>query len=1189
MSISNTNLRYDQKFKKSYDFLNAEQKEVVDKIEGALMVVAGPGAGKTQVMSLRAANILRQTDVMPDSILCLTFTDSATQNLQKRLHRFIGNAAYDVSVFTFHGFASQLQNEFAEFFYEDRDWTVVDELEQVLMLERIIESLPLEANLRKQIPSEGYVYMGDVRGKLSQLKRAGFSAAQYSKLLEDSALDIEKMNKLVGSFLDELGRLSKGKIDDLVLFVGELEGKFEFEESKSRKLNETERWAKVFLKSMAAAILESKNEESTKPFSAWKKENISKDKDKNSVLKDWLRLEKNMELAYVYQEYEKKMDEAGFVDFDDLLMDVREKLMTDEVFRAVVQERYLYVMVDEFQDTSGVQMDIVSLVLGDADKGTPNVMVVGDDDQSIYKFQGARVSNILKFKEVYPECELVVLDKNYRSTQNVLDLIRDLVVQGEDRLENHIDEISKELVAGNSGLEKGRIEYREFNYELQEMEWIAEKVGQMYRDGEDLSEVAVIARGHRSLRELSKLLHDKGVPFSYEHSKDILESEIVEKIYKILLYIDAEFDREKFGRDDLVVEILSYEFWGISRLELWKYVHKAYKERKDLIELIDETETVSERIREVIEFLVVLGQKANEISVFEILQYLIGGKELVLEDEREFVSPMKEYYFPKTDEASKDENYLSFLMDLKTLFDRLKDYRVGEVLRVHEVVEYISSHMDHKLRINNNFNLVSGKNALNLMTAHKSKGMEFETVFVMSCNAKAWESKGRPDRLKTLLNVNVQTNPDDTDDFLRLFYVALSRAKRNLYMGSYLLTSNGKEVKPFRFMSTVLENYEENGVGVFDEVVRAEESVDGMDERSVEIDLGMLLGLGELENVDVVSNSGEKDFMKSLVKDYKLSVTAFNNFLDLSNGGPKYFLEKNLLRFPQAKSVYAEYGTAMHEGISKYIIASKKAGELVDISVLMDEFVSKLRRSRLTDKEFKEFSAKGKKYLERVYRDIFVSGKFGLQDISELSFSSENVLVGEEFLDEISFGKDEEYEVEQAHLNGAMDWVSFDLSEDGKKVESMKVVDFKTGSALESWDKNYQEYQKTKAWKYRNQLAFYYLLMKGHRKLSRVPIAECGLYFLEADEGSEYLGLQVGEEELAKMERLVTIVYNRIINLDFPDVSMYTPDFMGTCQFVDDLLDVTMNKMDKVEAKYPVEHSNSSGDYLRIKQEHRKG
>lgn len=1152
--MNNGNLKYDTKFKKSYDFLNSEQKQVVDKIEGALMVVAGPGAGKTQVMSLRAANILRQTDVMPDSILCLTFTDSATQNLQKRLHRFIGNAAYDVSVFTFHGFASQLQNEFAEFFYEDRDWTVVDELEQVLMLERIIEKLPLEANFRKQIPGDGYVYMGDIRNKLSQLKRAGFSAKEYRESLEGSALDIEKMSGLVGSFLDELGRMSKGKIDDLVLFMGELENQFQMVDTERVVLNQKEKWTKAFLESMGQAVLESKNESSTKPFSAWKKENVSKDKDKNSVLKDWLRLEKNMELAYVYEEYEKEMDKAGFVDFDDLLMDVREKLTNDEVFRAMVQERYLYVMVDEFQDTSGVQMDIVSLVLGDADKGTPNVMVVGDDDQSIYKFQGARVSNILKFKQVYPECELVVLDKNYRSTQDVLDLIRGLVVQGEDRLENHIDEISKELVAGNSALEKGRIEYREFNYELQEMEWIAEKAREMYEAGEDLSEMAVIARGHRSLRELSKLLHDKGIPFSYEHSKNILESEIIEKIYKILLYIDAEFDREKYGRDDLIVEILSYEFWGIPRLELWKYVHMAYKQRKDLIDLIDETEVVSEKIRRVIEFLVVLGQKANEISVFEILQYLVGGESLVLEDETEFVSPMKDYYFPKTDEVSKDENYLSFLMDLKTLFDRLKDYKVGEVLRVHEVVEYISSHLDHKLRINNNFNLVSGKNALNLMTAHKSKGMEFETVFVMSCNARAWENKGRPDRLKTLMNVNVQSNPDDTDDFLRLFYVALSRAKRNLYMGSYLLTSNGKEVKPFRFMSTVLDEYEENGVGSFDEVVRAEESSEGIDERSVEIDLGMLLGLGELENVDVVSDTGERDFMKSLVKDYKLSVTAFNNFLDLSNGGPKYFLEKNLLRFPQVKSVYAEYGTAMHEGISKYIIASKKAGELVGIEVMMDEFVRRLRRSRVTDKEFKEYSEKGKKYLKRAHEDIFMSGKFGLQDVSELSFSGENVMVGNEFLDEIRFGKDEEYDVRQAHLNGAMDWVSFEISEDGRSVESMKVVDFKTGSALESWDKNYQEYQKTKAWKYRNQLAFYYLLMKGHRKLSRVPIEECGLYFLEADEGAEYLGLQVGNEELAKMERLVTIVYNRIINLDFPDVSIYTPDFMGTCQFVDDLL-----------------------------------
>lgn len=1139
--FSSTKQKYAQKFQRAYEFLNAEQRQVVDRIEGPVMVVAGPGAGKTQVMSLRAANILKRTDVMPESVLCLTFTDSATQNLQKRLSRFIGNAAYDVSVFTFHGFATHLRSEFGEFFYNDEEVKVVDDLEQVLLIQNLLEELPLEADLRKKDHTGQYLYMGDVRGKLSQLKRGGYSAEEFTKMIDENAEVIVEISGLVSGFLSGLGRISKKKLPELVLFFEELRGRFEVDETEEN-LIQKKSWIEEFLAEMGEMILEVQETESTKPFSAWKKERIVKDKEKNDVLKDFLRLEKNRQLASVYVGYEKAMKEQAWVDFDDLLMEVRQKLREDHAFRASVQEKYMYVMVDEFQDTSGLQMEIVSLILdGAVSMGLePNIMVVGDDDQSIYKFQGAKVSNILQFKKVYPGAELIVLDKNYRSRQPILDLIRGLVVQGEDRLENHIEELSKELVAGNSSLGDGVIEYHEYEYEVQEFEAVAGKLKDMLDSGADMEEVAVIARGHRSLRELSKLLRDKGVPFSYEHSKDILESEVIEKIYKILLYLDMELDRDSYGRDDILVEILAFDFWNIPRLELWKFVNKAYKERKDLIDiLISDEHEVSPEILYVVEFLVTLSAKSRDVSVFEILEFLLGQKGLELSEEIDgepvvFVSPLKEHYFPSVEEARVEAEYLGFLMDLKTLFDALKDYKVGEVIRVHEVVEYMSAHMDHGLRINNNFNLVSGEGAVNLMTAHKSKGMEFGTVFVLSCNARAWESRGRVDKLKLPLNVHAQTAADDLDDFLRLFYVALSRAKENLYLSSYLLTSSGKDVKPFRFLNSVLEESVEEGL-VFDLVEKRVASE--VDERSVELDLGFLMGVEMAENVDVDADSpDELSFLKSLVVDYKLSVTAFNNFLDLSRGGPKYFLEKNLLRFPQAKSVAAEYGTAMHYGISQFMLASKNEGRVLGVELMLDQFEKKLRRARVTDKELKEYSEKGKRYLNRFYQDVVLSGKFGLQDLTELSFGFEEVKVGE------------------ALLNGAIDWVACEVGEDGKEVVGLKVIDFKTGSALESWDKNYDEYKKMKAWKYKNQLIFYYLLMRGHRKWASVPVLEAGLYFLEADGGFEYLSLKVTTEDIAWMERLVKEVYRRIVELDFPDVSGYTADFMGTLDLVEYLI-----------------------------------
>lgn len=1136
-NLSNERIfKYDEKYKQAYRFLNEDQKRIVDTIEGPVMVVAGPGAGKTQVMSLRTANILRQTDVVADSILCLTFTDSATKNLQKRLHRYIGNVAYDVSVFTFHGFASHLKDEFGEFFYSDRDIQVVEELDQVLLLEKIMESLDVEADLRKVVPGMGYLYMGDVRQKISQLKRAGYSCEEFLNQVWQSKEEIENMQDKIGPFVDGLGRVSKKSIDKIVEFFESVKG--DSVSSGSNGLAYTETWTEGFVREFAEMIIAMQEDESTKPFTEWKKKFLTKNAEKQSVLKDYTRLKKNIELAQVYERYCVEMDLAGWVDFDDLLMGLREKMKNDPAFLASVQERYLYVMVDEFQDTSGVQMDIVNMLLSsELGNENPNIMVVGDDDQSIYKFQGAKVSNILKFKQVYPASELIVLDKNYRSTQRILDVIRGFIVQGEDRLENHIEVLNKELIAGNSSLENGKIEYQEFAYELQELEWVASELKKRHENGENISEVAVIARNHATLRELSKMLNETGVPFSYEHSKDILQSEIVKKIHKILEFVDLEYDKNSYGADDMLVDILCFDFWQLPRLEVWKLIRKSYDERIKIGELIQNGEGIDEGVKKVVEFLFVLGQKAQEASVFEVLDFLLGGDLKVL-DERfdDWVCPMKEFYF-RRDENLVSGDYIEFLMDLKTLFDRLKDYRAGRTLMTKDVVDYLDSHVDHGLKINNNFNLKSSSESVSLLTAHKSKGMEFEKVYVVSCNDDKWASRGRVDKLQLINNVPVQTEPDESDDFLRLFYVALSRAKTDLIMSNFKMKSNGRETKPFRFMDTVLEDKAD----LFDEIKLENENQNEISERAVELDLGILLGVEYAEKVEL-ENEEEFNFLKSLVEDFKLSVTAFNNFLNLEKGGPKYFLENNLLRFPKAKNAKAEYGSAMHDAISKFILLSKSEGSFVGFEKLIDLYKESVKRARMTEQEKVDFLELGIRHLERFYENMIVAGKIDLDDLTELSFGKENVV-----LDVV----EEEVSV---LLNGAIDWVHF-VKDEENEIAGIQVVDFKTGKELKSWDKNYNEFEKFKAWQYRNQLGFYDFLLMGHRRLSKYNHLDSGLFFLESSSENPLLAAKLSMEELSRLKRLIGIVYKKIINLDFPDVSQYEANFMGTMDFVNDLLE----------------------------------
>ena len=1120
--------RYLQKFQSAYQFLNNEQKKIVDSIDGPLMVVAGPGAGKTQVMSLRAANILMKTDVLPESILCLTFTDSATKNLQKRLHRFIGNAAYDVSAFTFHGFASHLVDEFREFFYDESDNNIVEELDQVLLFEKIFEGLGLDSDLRKKDMDGRFLYMRDVIFKISQLKRAGIDPKKFMDNVTLSMAEIEYMQAEVGGFVDSMGRVTKKSIEMILGFFHELQ----------MKLGEISKgsWTDMFVGELAEMILSLQEEDSTKPFTKWKNKFLTKDEHKKSVLKDLVRLKKNLELGIVYQKYDEEMKEKSYVDFDDLLMSIREKLASDQGFLASVQERYLYIMVDEFQDTSGVQMDIVRMILdSDFFAGNPNIMVVGDDDQSIYKFQGAKVSNILQFKNFYPATELVVLDVNYRSNQRILDLIRAVVVQGEDRLENHIDTLTKVLKSGNAKVDGGLIAYKEFAYEVQELEWICDDIKSKWLAGEDLSEIAVIARNHNTLRQLSDLMNQAGVPLVYEHSKDILQSDIIRKIHKILAFVDLEYDKNHFAADDLLVDILCFDFWKLPRLDVWKLVRLAFDRKLRIADLIREEGVVEINVKRVVEFLFILGQKAQESSVFDVLEFLLG-KELKKLDEglADWVCPLKEYYFSKDKEGIVSSSYIEFLMDLKTLFDRLKDYKVGKTLFTKDVVDYLDAHIDHGLRINNNFNLASTKKAVTLLTAHKSKGMEFETVYVLSCNDDKWASKGRPDKLQLLNHISVQSDPDENDDFLRLFYVALSRAKRNLILSNFTQKSNGREVKGFRFLETVLD--EES---LFDEISLATENSHGISEQSVELDIGFMLGGAENDLEAVELSLDERNFLLGLVEDFKLSVTAFNNFLDLTKGGPKYFLETNLLRFPKGKNAKAEYGTAMHEAISNFINFSKKQKDFAGEAKLQELYVESLQNARMTKKEKKEYFVYGWKFLKKFYDSVVVKGGLDLDDLTELNFAKENIVI--------------ESEGGDVALTGAIDWIHFE--KDKGEILGMKVLDFKTGKVLSAWDKNVDEKSKMKAWGYRNQLAFYDFLLSKHRKLKNFELIESGLYFLESTQENPVLSAKLSSGELLKIQKLVGIVFHKIKNLDFPDVSGYENNYMGTMDFIEDLIE----------------------------------
>src|SRR3989304_4452521 len=314
-------------FEERYRKLNEFQKKAVDTSEGPVMVVAGPGTGKTEILSLRVANILRKTETLPNKILCLTFTDSASVNMRKRLSGLIGRDAFRVSINTFHSFGVEVINNHPEFFYGGINFSPASDLAQIEILEGIFSELPHNNPLRKEVPDAGYAYLWQVQNAIGYIKKAGLTPEEFAQILEHNKRLLEYIN---------------------------------------------------------------------------------------TVLKDSLYLEKQFALSEIYREYQKRIRSNLYYDFDDMIIETIQSIENNKTLRYELQDRYEYILVDEFQDTNDAQMRLLRLITNPDERGKePNIMVVGDDDQAVYKFQGAEISNILDFTKIYPDPVIVTITDNY--------------------------------------------------------------------------------------------------------------------------------------------------------------------------------------------------------------------------------------------------------------------------------------------------------------------------------------------------------------------------------------------------------------------------------------------------------------------------------------------------------------------------------------------------------------------------------------------------------------------------------------------------------------------------------------------------------------------------------------------------------------------------------------------------------
>lgn len=806
-------------FHKIYQELNEQQRLAVDTIEGPVMVIAGPGTGKTQILSARIGKILLDTDAGPENILCLTYTEAGVVAMRKRLQQFIGADAYKVTISTFHAFCNDVIQENLPMFRK-HEIEPVSELERIGIMRELINAFPANHPL-KRYRGDVYYEINNLQSLFSAMKREGWTPHFINAAIDAYLADLPNRDGFVAKRATK--QFKKGDLRT---------DKIEEETEKMNKLR--------------AAVQE-------------------------------------------FENYRNLMNQHKRYDFDDMINWVIDAFKTNQNLLLRYQEQYLYILVDEYQDTSGTQNKIVELLINYWDK--PNVFVVGDDDQSIYRFQGANVENMLGFVNSFQDDLVkVVLTNNYRSTQPILDVSKTLIGNNKKRLIGELEGLTKDLVASNTRI--NMLQHlpiiREYETRRQEMIGITRHLQELLHQGIKPGRIAVIYKENKYGEDLSVYCKLLNIPVYSKRNLNLLDQPLAQKIILVLRFLAAEHDTP-YGGDEMLFELLHFDWFGISPIEIAKLsievAERQFGDNKtSLRRLLFEKATRPPADL----FAQGLPQAMKNASL--LLEKLIAAVPNVTLQVL-FETIVREAGILSAIMKSPEKHWL--LEVLTGLFDFIKEEtRRKPTLQLQELVSTLE--LMEKEGIVLPLVRVSGSDkGVNLLTAHGSKGLEFEYVFIAGCNATYWEKKRKPGGGYTFPDTMFASVSDDADqeELRRLFYVALTRAEQHLFISYSRFKDDGRESEPSMFLAEIQHKHQ----------LKTEQQF---------IDADTLASFQVLEFTEQIPEIAqlEEEFVNRLLDKFVMNVTALNNYLKC----PLEFYYRNLVRIPSPKNEATEFGSSVH-------------------------------------------------------------------------------------------------------------------------------------------------------------------------------------------------------------------------------------------------------------------------------------
>ncbi len=1003
-------------FEKIYRDLNEQQQRAVDTVEGPVMVIAGPGTGKTQILGARIGKILLATDTRPENILCLTYTDAGAVAMRKRLLSFIGPDAYKVNIYTFHAFCNDIIQENLSLFEK----TVLDpisELEKIDLFKQLIDGFPKNHPL-KRYRGDVYFEVKNLQQLFSTMKREGWTPEFINTKIDEYLADILMREEFVYK-----KAYKQFKAGDL----------------KQNKIDE----AKERMEKLRAAVNE-------------------------------------------FTRFQQLMRSRNRYDFDDMINWVIKAFEENKNLLARYQEQFLYILVDEYQDTSGTQNRLVELLINYWEQ--PNVFVVGDDDQSIYRFQGANVENMEAFAEKFSDDLLaVVLTNNYRSTQPILDISKTLIERNEERLVKKIPNLSKNLIASHT-LMRGFTHppvIREYETQREEMIHLTIEIGKLLNEGITPGNISVIYKENKYGEELTQYLSQRNIPVYSRRQMNILEIPLAKKIILLLEYLSAEHDVPD-GGDEMLFEILHFDWFGIAPVEIAKLssevADRRFGDRKTSLRKLL-YEKVNAPARDLFSGSAPSGMKVASDTIEKLLAdvsniTLVNLVENCIRDAGVLNKIMQ----------SPDKHWQ--LQVVTGLFDFIKEECRRNPLLTLEQLTGIFELMG-KEKISLPLVQVSGSDkGVNLLTAHGSKGLEFEYVFLAGCNASAWEKKRKPGGGFSFPDTMFSSQPihSEEEELRRLFYVALTRARLHLFISYCGFKNDGKPLEPSMFIAEILDSH----------ALPVEKTVIG---REVLSEFSMLqFSTPQAPEIEKT----EEEFITRLLDKFVMNVTALNNYLKC----PLQFYFQNLVRVPAGKSEATEFGSAVHHALQRLFEKMQQTENFPGKEEFINDFNWYMNRHResFTREQFARRMEYGQEVLSNYYSHYINSWN----RIVAVERNIRNVVVN------------------GIPLKGKLDKLEFD----GKLVN---VVDYKTGDIEKAKDKLKPPGDKDpNGGDYWRQAVFYKILVDNYEQ-KKWEVVSTEFDFVEPDNKRNYRKekIVIQPQDIATVTHQVETVWQKISDRDF--------------------------------------------------------